>query len=331
MRRQGDRPRGVVGRAQLLHRQQPGVRRAQCDDSRPTSPWMGGDEEALAIASQQAGDSLTPAQASRFYRRRGLDYFVDEPGRPRRSSSRKKLYMFWEGPERSNEKYIYFFWDQFGLGRVPMPGFWLVVALGTRRDDSPVAAPARVRTPVSVRARVHGRRGGVLRGRSLSFARRSGTDRLRGVDAVELASAMRARRWNDGGAHARRSSPHGFAVVNASYPDFLRRRPAHIAISHYTLAGAYSRARRQRRRHGRAIRGARAPSSVRPRATTPASPKTSTTSWDAALSSAAAARKRSRRSGRFSPMIHARTKRASCSPSVARRRVGSRKRARPTR
>ena len=28
--------------------------------------------------------------------------------------------------------------------------------------------------------------------------------------------------------------------MNASYPDFLRRRPTHIAISHYTLAGAYS-------------------------------------------------------------------------------------------
>jgi tetratricopeptide (TPR) repeat protein len=200
------------------------------------SPWMGGADEALAIASEQAGDSLTPAEASSFYWRKGIAYVADHP-QDAAALTVKKLYMFWEGPERSNEKYVYFFWDRFGLGRVPMPGFWLVSALSLaglirlwpRRRELALLylfvlaymigvvaffVVARYRLPVAA----------VL----IIFA---------SWTSVEIVNALRARHR----AHAARMLALVlllFAVVNASYPDFLKRRPSHITISHYTLAGA---------------------------------------------------------------------------------------------
>ncbi len=203
-----------------------------------TTAWMGGEEEALAIASQQAGDSLSAAEASRFYTARGLDFVTTQPAAAARLFARK-LYMFWEGPERSNEKYLYFFWDRFGLGRVPMPGFWLVtpfalvgmVRLWPRWRELALMylfvlayaigvvvffVVARYRLPVVPVLIVFG-----------AYA------------LVEAAAALRARRWQQV-APVLALAALAFAAVNASYPDFLRRRPAHVAISHYTLAGAFT-------------------------------------------------------------------------------------------
>jgi tetratricopeptide (TPR) repeat protein len=55
---------------------------------------------------------------------------------------------------------------------------------------------------------------------------------------VDLFQSARGRRW---GALARTGVPLlvCLGVANATYPDFLHRRPSHIAISHYTLAGAF--------------------------------------------------------------------------------------------
>ena len=202
------------------------------------SEWMGGEAEALAIASQQAGDSLSAAQASRFYTARGMDFLTTQPAAAAQLLA-KKIYMFWEGPERSNEKYLYFFWDRFGLGRVPMPGFWLVapfalagIALSwPRRRELALLylfvlayfvgvvvffVVARYRLPVVP----------VL----IVFA---------AYAMVETFTALRARRIPRA-ALVLALFAAAFAIVNASYPDFLRRRPAHVAISHYTLAGAYT-------------------------------------------------------------------------------------------
>lgn len=203
-----------------------------------TTPWMGGDEEAIAIASVEAGDTLTAAQASRFYTRKGFAYLADEPAGAANLFARK-LYMFWEGPERSNEKYIYFFWDRFGWGRVPTPGFWLVsplalfamIRLWPRRRELALLycfvlaymigvvaffVVARYRLPVVP----------VL----IIFA---------AWTAVEIANAFKARRWR---AASRNSAFVAvlFLFVNASYPEFLLQRESHVAISHYMLAGAFT-------------------------------------------------------------------------------------------
>jgi hypothetical protein len=203
-----------------------------------TTPWMGGEDEAIAIASAQSGDSLGAAQASRFYSKQAWDFIGSQPSAAVALSA-KKAYMFVEGPERSNEKYIYFFWDRFGLGRIPMPGFWLVSPLAVvgmlyllpRRRELALLygfviayalgvivffVVARYRLPI-----VPG---------LIVFAAWTG---------VELVGRARARHWRSFASMLGLAAVV-FAGVNASYPEFLRRRSAHVAISHYTLAGAYT-------------------------------------------------------------------------------------------
>jgi tetratricopeptide (TPR) repeat protein len=200
------------------------------------SEWMGGEDEALAIAAEQASRALTPAEASDFYLRRGLAWIAENPLAAAKLCL-KKLHMFWEGPERSNEKYIYFFWDRFGLGRIPMPGFWLIspLALGAmvllwprRRELSMLYlfalaymlgivsffVVARYRLPVVP----------VL----IVFA---------AWMIVDSFECVRDRRWRNFARNAALCAGF-FVVANASYPEFLRTRPQHIAMSHYMLAGA---------------------------------------------------------------------------------------------
>jgi tetratricopeptide (TPR) repeat protein len=145
--------------------------------------------------------------------------------------------MFWEGPERSNEKYIYFFWDRFGLGKVPMPGFWLVSPLA-------LAAMARLWPRRRELALLYLFVAAYMVGVVAFFV----VARLRlpvvpvlivfaAWAAVDLVASARGRRWAPFAATAACFAV-AFAVVNVSYPSFLERRPAHIGISHYALAGA---------------------------------------------------------------------------------------------
>jgi 4-amino-4-deoxy-L-arabinose transferase-like glycosyltransferase len=198
--------------------------------------WMGGEDEALAIAAAQAGRTLNEAQASSFYLRRGLRWIAANP-EAAAALQLRKLHFFWEGPERSNEKYIYFFWDRFGLGRVPMPGFWLI---------SPLALVAMIRL--------------WSRRRELSLLYLFVLAYMLGVVAffvvgryrlpvvpvlivfaawtlIELFECAGARRWASVGATAVLFAAC-FVIANASYPSFLEKRPQHIAMAHYTLAGA---------------------------------------------------------------------------------------------
>ncbi|MDH4037115.1 MAG: glycosyltransferase family 39 protein [Candidatus Krumholzibacteria bacterium] len=200
------------------------------------SPWMGGGDEALAIARDQSGRELTPAQASSYFFGRGVDYLASEPLDAMELLA-SKLYTFWEGPERSNEKYIYFFWKRYGLGRVPMPGFWLVaplafvgmVGLWPRRRE--LALPygfvvaymlgvvaffvvARLRLPVVPVVIVFA-----------SWA------------ALELVRVAREGAWKRLGIGAAVFAA-AFVFCNAGYPRFAAQRPNHDIVSHYTLAGA---------------------------------------------------------------------------------------------
>jgi len=84
---------------------------------------------AIELAEKEAGRSLKPSEVSNHYFRKGLDFIFSSPGRAA-SLTLKKAYLFWAGVERSNSKYIQFFWRKFGLGRIPLPGFWLVGPLG---------------------------------------------------------------------------------------------------------------------------------------------------------------------------------------------------------
>lgn len=91
--------------------------------------WWGGYEDAIAIAERDEGHKLGLAGVSSYYFRRGLAFIRSQPG-PAFRLELKKLRLFWAGPERANNKFIYFFWHLAGMKYVPLPGFWLVAPLG---------------------------------------------------------------------------------------------------------------------------------------------------------------------------------------------------------
>ena len=80
---------------------------------------------AIELAERDAGRKLKPSEVSNYYTKKGLDFIIFSPGDAARLFV-KKLYFFWAGIERSNDKYIQFFWERYGLGKIPLPGFWLV-------------------------------------------------------------------------------------------------------------------------------------------------------------------------------------------------------------
>lgn len=80
---------------------------------------------AIELAERDAGRSLKPSEVSNYYTKKALDFIILSPGEAARLTL-KKLYLFWAGVERSNDKYMQFFWERFGLGRLPFPGFWLI-------------------------------------------------------------------------------------------------------------------------------------------------------------------------------------------------------------
>ena len=91
--------------------------------------WWGGYEDAIRLAEEDSGEKLKPSQVSNYYFRKGFGFIFSSPDRSLPLLA-KKFSLFWAGGERSNNKSIYFFWHQSGMGRVPLPGFWLVAPFG---------------------------------------------------------------------------------------------------------------------------------------------------------------------------------------------------------
>ncbi len=90
--------------------------------------WWGGYYDTIERAEKAMGRKLKPSEVSNYYFKEGFKFIFSSPGEAVRLFF-KKLYFFWAGGERSNNKYIYFFWDLAGMGKVPLPGFWLVTPL----------------------------------------------------------------------------------------------------------------------------------------------------------------------------------------------------------
>jgi tetratricopeptide (TPR) repeat protein len=90
--------------------------------------WWGGYHDAIEIAERDEGRKLKLAEVSDYYFRRGLEWIEADPGAAT-AHFLKKLRVFWVGPERANNKFIYFFWNLAGMHYVPLPGFWLIAPL----------------------------------------------------------------------------------------------------------------------------------------------------------------------------------------------------------
>jgi len=87
--------------------------------------WWGGYEDSIKLAETAMGRKLKPSEVSDYYFRKGMEFIVTDPAKSV-SLLARKLYLFWAAGERSNNKYIYFFWHQSGMGKVPLPGFWFL-------------------------------------------------------------------------------------------------------------------------------------------------------------------------------------------------------------
>ncbi len=90
--------------------------------------WWGGYYDTIERAERDMGRKLKPSEVSNYYFRKGFEFIFSSPGQAARLFLRK-FYLFWSAGERSNNKYIYFFWHLSGMGRIPLPGFWLITPL----------------------------------------------------------------------------------------------------------------------------------------------------------------------------------------------------------
>jgi len=206
------------------------------------APWGGGEAETVAMAERATGRDLSSAEASAWFFRQGVAFIRAEPVASLRLWLHKVWY-FWEGPERSNEKFMYFFWRLSGMGYLPLVAFWILgplalagMALEWRRRRQLallylyVAAMmlavcvffvnARFREPVIPVLAIFA---------AAALARAAGALRARRMLALGKGVALFAAL---------------FVLVNASYPSFYRNQPRQLTISYYTLAAAHVQAGR---------------------------------------------------------------------------------------
>ncbi|HEX7400880.1 MAG TPA: tetratricopeptide repeat protein [candidate division Zixibacteria bacterium] len=80
-------------------------------------------------AEKETGRSLKPSEISNYYYRKGIDFFLQYPTQAFKLLI-KKLYLFWNRFEISNNQDIYFFRRYSSLIRITPLGFWLIAPLG---------------------------------------------------------------------------------------------------------------------------------------------------------------------------------------------------------
>lgn len=95
--------------------------------TRPT--WQGGFDDAVAMAERDAGRELSPSEVDRWFLKRGLAYWIEEPADALRLYGTKLRLLVGAG-ERSNNKFIYAWREWSPLLRAPVLASWpLVLAL----------------------------------------------------------------------------------------------------------------------------------------------------------------------------------------------------------
>ena len=81
------------------------------------------------IAEKETGKSLKPSEVSRFYYKKGIDFLLSNPKKAFKLWV-KKLYIFWNKFEVSNNQDIYFSRRYSSLIRILPLGFWFIGPLG---------------------------------------------------------------------------------------------------------------------------------------------------------------------------------------------------------
>lgn len=89
--------------------------------------WQYRDFEHMA--EKETGRSLKSSEVSNFYYKKGIKFFLDEPEKAFKLWV-KKLYIFWNKFEVSNNQDTYFFRKYSSLIRILLIGFWFIGPLG---------------------------------------------------------------------------------------------------------------------------------------------------------------------------------------------------------
>jgi len=103
--------------------------------------WWGGFDDAVRIAEEESGRELRPSEVSRYWTRRGLEFWFERPAEAFRLGLRK-LFFFWGSAELGNNRDIEFFRQESWVLRfLPFSFGWLVplailgALVGGRRRD----------------------------------------------------------------------------------------------------------------------------------------------------------------------------------------------------
>jgi tetratricopeptide (TPR) repeat protein/4-amino-4-deoxy-L-arabinose transferase-like glycosyltransferase len=106
--------------------------------------WWGGFDDAVWIAEEEKGRDLRPSEVSNYWTRRGLEFWVKQPGTALGLGLRK-LFFFWGSTELGNNRDIEFFRQQswvlrllpFSFGWLAALGMLGMVVAGRRSDRRP--------------------------------------------------------------------------------------------------------------------------------------------------------------------------------------------------
>jgi Flp pilus assembly protein TadD/4-amino-4-deoxy-L-arabinose transferase-like glycosyltransferase len=81
------------------------------------------------MAENETGKQMKPSEISNFYYRKGINFYLKDPVSGLKLLV-KKLYLFWNRFELSNNQDIYFFRRYSSIMRILPLGFWLIGPLG---------------------------------------------------------------------------------------------------------------------------------------------------------------------------------------------------------
>lgn len=112
----------LVGKDLVLVASQGGVNfylgnNPQADGASAIFPGIGDDWDEVSFAQKDVGRSLKPSEVSRYYYLKGMEFLKEKPGSFLKLLA-KKVYLFLNGYEISNNQYIYRFGDYSPLLRV---------------------------------------------------------------------------------------------------------------------------------------------------------------------------------------------------------------------
>ena len=201
-----------------------------------SATWAGGYAQAIGLAEEAEGRSLTASEVSAHYYRRGLEYWASDPADALRLYG-KKLRLLLGAAEQSNNKNPHFWRDLNPFLRLPIFSSWaLIFALGIvgmflvrRRPES---------TPLTFFVGLY------AIGLMLFFI----NERFRVPETIVLASfagvpfAVAVERWRENRTQVAVIGLATIAVLTLSQLDrigFNGDRVEADAFSQYTLANMY--------------------------------------------------------------------------------------------